>query len=61
VPAATIEAISLDKRFLVSRWHPASRVNPLIDNFHRLNVLSTYRALAKERGIPGHVDQEAAA
>jgi hypothetical protein len=49
VPAATIEAISLDKRFLVSRLHLASQVNPLIENLHRLTVLSTYRALAKSR------------
>ncbi|HTD54187.1 MAG TPA: MBL fold metallo-hydrolase [Silvibacterium sp.] len=45
---AAIEAITLDRRFMVSRFSPASRVNPLIENFHRLNVLSTYRALAKE-------------
>jgi len=32
---AAIEAITLDKRFLVSRFSPASRVNPLIQNFHR--------------------------
>jgi hypothetical protein len=37
VPAATIEAVSLDKRFRVSSLHPASAVNPLIENFHRLN------------------------
>jgi hypothetical protein len=61
MPAATIEAISRDKRFLESRWHPAPRVNPLIESFDPLNVLSTYCALAKERGIPRHVDQEAAA
>jgi cyclase len=46
---AAVEAISLEKRFLVSRFHPAAHVNPLLENFHRLNVLSTYRALAKER------------
>jgi cyclase len=49
---AAVEAIALDKRFLASSLSPVSRVNPLIENFHRLNVLSTYRALAKERGIP---------
>ncbi len=38
--------------FLVSRFSPASRINPLLHNFHRLNVSSTYQALAKERGIP---------
>ena len=46
-----IEAITLDKRFLVSRFSPASRLNPLLKNFHRLNVLSTHRALAQERGL----------
>jgi hypothetical protein len=40
--------------------HPASAVNPLIENFHRLTILLTYRTLAKEHGIPRHVDQEAA-
>lgn len=49
--AAAVEAITLDKRFLASRFNPASRLNPLLRNFHRLNVLSTYRALARERGI----------
>jgi cyclase len=49
--AAAVEAITLDKRFLVSRFSPASRLNPLLQNFHRLNILSTYRALAQERGI----------
>ncbi|MBV8673509.1 MAG: hypothetical protein JOZ33_08755 [Acidobacteriaceae bacterium] len=48
---AAIETIKLDKRFVVSRFSPASRINPLIENFHRLNVLSTYRALARERGV----------
>lgn len=48
---AAIEAITLDKRFLVSRFSPASRLNPLLKNFHRLNVLSTYRAFAQERGM----------
>jgi cyclase len=56
---AAIEAITLDKRSLVSRFSPASRVNPLVENFHRLNVLSTYRALAKERGIPVSIEQAA--
>ena len=48
---AAIEAITLDQRFLVSRFSPASRVNWLIKNFHRLNVLSTYQTLAKEQGL----------
>lgn len=48
---AAIEAITLDKRFLVSRLSPASRINPLLENFHRLNVLSTYQALTKERDL----------
>src|SRR5689334_6054810 len=39
---AAVEAITLDQRFLVSRLSPASRLNPLLRNFHRLNVLSTY-------------------
>jgi hypothetical protein len=42
---AAVEAITLDKRFLVSRFSPASRLNPLLQNFHRLNVLATYRSL----------------
>ena len=42
---AAVEAITLDKRFLVSRFTPASRLNPLLRNFHRLNVLSTYRSM----------------
>lgn len=45
---AAVEAIAFDKKFLVSRFSPASRVNPLLRNFHRLNVLSTYRALTVE-------------
>jgi cyclase len=57
---AAIEAITLDKRFLVSRFHPASRVNPLLRNFHRLNVLATYRALGKERGVLSSVEEAAA-
>jgi cyclase len=48
---AAVEAVTLNKRFLVSRFSPASRLNPLRLNFHRLSVLSTYRALAKERGL----------
>jgi cyclase len=48
---AAVEAITLPKRFLVSRISPASRVNPLIQNFHRLNVLSTYQALSQERDL----------
>jgi hypothetical protein len=46
---AAIEAITLPKRFLISRFSPASRVNPLIQNFHRLNVMATYQALSNER------------
>jgi hypothetical protein len=56
---AAIEAISLDRRFLVNPFSPASRVNPLIKNFHRLNVLSTYRALAQERGMSVSASQAA--
>ena len=48
---AAVEAITRDQRFLVSRFSPASRLNPLLRNFHRLNVLSTYQALPKERGL----------
>lgn len=59
--AAAVEAISLDKRFLVSRLNPASRVNLLIVNFHRLNVLATYRTLAQERGLPAEIDEKQAA
>lgn len=58
---AAVEAISLDKRFLVSRFSPASRVNLLIENFHRLNVLATYRALATERGLPIDLEEKQAA
>ena len=43
-----IEAITLDGRFLVSRFSPASQLNPLLRNFHRLNVLSTCRALVQD-------------
>jgi cyclase len=57
---AAVEVITLDKHFLVSRFSPASRVNPLIRNFHRLNVLSAYRALAQERGVTGSGIQVAA-
>jgi cyclase len=51
---AAVEALPLDKRFMASRLSPASRANPLLRNFHRLNVLSTYRALSAERdrGVP---------
>jgi cyclase len=57
---AAIEPISLDRRFLVNRFSPASRVNPLIKNFHRLNVLSTYRALVQEWGMSASASQAAA-
>jgi hypothetical protein len=36
-----IEAITLGKCFLVSRFNAASGLNPLLINFRRLNVLST--------------------
>jgi cyclase len=56
---AAIEAIRLPKRFLISRFHPASRVNPLIQNFHRLNVMATYQALLNERGGPSKIARAA--
>jgi cyclase len=46
---AVVEAVTLDNRFLFSGFSPASRLNPMLKNFHRLNVLATYRALSKER------------
>lgn len=52
--AAAVEAIKLDKQFRVSRFSFASRLNPLLEDFHRLNVMSTYRLLSKECGhVPG--------
>jgi hypothetical protein len=30
------------------RWHPAARVNWLIQDLHRLNVLATYRDLERQ-------------
>lgn len=56
---AAIEAITLPKRFLIPRFSPASRVNPLIQNFHRLNVMATYQALSNERGDPSSIDRAA--
>jgi hypothetical protein len=56
---AAIEVITLPKRFLISRFSPASRVNPLIQNFHRLNVMATYQALLNERGGPSKISKAA--
>ncbi len=47
--AAAVEAVALDSRFLMPRWSPAARLNPMLRQFHRLNVLVTYRVLARER------------
>ncbi len=59
--AAAAEAIVLDRRFLVSRFSRAAKfLNPLLLNFHRLNVLSTYRTLELERkrSIPARLRRE---
>jgi cyclase len=45
---AAVETIPLPRRFRVPRWHPASRIiMPLVTDFHRLNVLATYRFLER--------------
>jgi len=56
---AATEAITLPKRFLISRFSPASRVSPLIQNFHRLNVMATYQALSNERGEQSKIHRAA--
>jgi hypothetical protein len=35
----------------MSWFSPASGVNPLIQNFHRLNVMATFQAPSDERGV----------
>jgi cyclase len=54
---ATVETIRLPGQFRIPRWHPASsRLGPLVGDFHRLNVLATYRFLerADQPGAVGH-------
>jgi hypothetical protein len=40
------------KKISVSRFNPASRLNPLLQDFRRLNILSTFHELAQERDAP---------
>jgi cyclase len=46
-PLATVETVRLAREFRIPRWHPASRIAPLVNDFHRLNVLATYRFLER--------------
>jgi hypothetical protein len=45
---ATVSALQLDSKYHITFWNPMSRLNPLLENLHRLNVLATYRALNRE-------------
>jgi cyclase len=50
--AAAVETVCLPRRFRIPRWHPASRMMPLVLDFHRLNVLVTYRLLERDEAAP---------
>jgi hypothetical protein len=42
---ATIETVPLPPGHGFPPWHPAARMNWLIRDLHRLNILATYRDL----------------
>jgi len=44
---ATVAALQLEPKYRIPIWSPMSRLNPLLENLHRLNVLATWRALTK--------------
>ena len=46
---ATVSALQLDLKYRIPVWNPMSRLNPLLENLHRLNVLATYRALNEKQ------------
>jgi cyclase len=45
---ATVETVPLPRGHGFPRWHPAARVNWLVQDLHRLNVLATYRDLERQ-------------
>jgi cyclase len=45
---ATVETVPLPRGHGFSRWHPAARINWLVKDLHRLNVLATYRDLDRQ-------------
>jgi hypothetical protein len=44
---ATVETVPLPRGHGFPRWHPAARINRLVHDLHRLNVLATYRDLER--------------
>jgi cyclase len=45
---ATVETVPLPHGHGFPRWHPAARLNRLVLDLHRLNVLATYRDLERQ-------------
>jgi cyclase len=45
---ATVETVPLPRGHGFPPWHPAARVNWLVQDLHRLNVLATYRHLERQ-------------
>jgi len=44
---ATVETVPLPRGHGFPPWHPAARMNWLVHDLHRLNVLATYRDLER--------------
>ncbi|HEV8651619.1 MAG TPA: hypothetical protein VG276_20055 [Actinomycetes bacterium] len=44
---ATVQTVPLPPGHGFPRWHPAARINWLVHDLHRLNVLATYRDLER--------------
>jgi hypothetical protein len=43
-----VETVPLPHGHGFPRWHPAARLNRLVLDLHRLNVLATYRDLERQ-------------
>jgi hypothetical protein len=49
---ATMETVPLRRGHGFPRWHPAARMNWLVQDLHRLNVLATYHHLERKPPQP---------
>jgi cyclase len=62
---AALTALQLKHKYRLPWWKPASRLNMLLEDLHRMNVLTTYRLLEHEtrrrassdHGIPTQVSE----
>jgi cyclase len=55
---AALTALQLKRKYRLPWWRPMARLNPLLEELHRMNVLTAYRLLEQETRRPASSDHQ---